>query len=122
MTQHAADLQTGRWSALELGARMRDTLGTSIVPAPWDSTDEIGVEWWTVRRPDGGAITGFDGIGVILIERCGAAWSVGWAVSCPELPGAEERRAWLKAAIAMVAGPDAIVVDGGRVVRERGKA
>lgn len=109
-------------SLQEIDARIREALATSVIPEPWDSSDEIGVPWWTAKRPDGAVIAAYVGVGLILIEPCGSTWSCGWTVACPDAPGADERRAWLRAAIQALAGPDAIVVDGARVMRERGQA
>lgn len=118
-----ASLRAGQWSSIEFAAQMRETLSTPIIPPTWDSADEeIGCTWWVVHRPDGAVITGFVGIGLIVLEPHTLAWRVGWTVACPDAPGASERRAWLQAAIAALAGPGAIIVDGAHVVRERGVA
>lgn len=116
------DMQLVAASPQEIDARIREALAIAITPEPWDSTDEIGCPWWTAKRPDGAVIAAYVGVGLILIEPCGPTWSVGWTVAGPNAPGADERRAWLRAAIAALAGPDAIVVDGARVMRERGQA
>lgn len=108
-------LRTIRPSDLE--ARLDRTLAVGITPIPWDATDEIGVEWWTARLADGGTISGFDGIGALTIDTYGSTWRVEYTVARPDAPGADERRAWLSAAIAALAGPGAIVVDAARVVR-----
>jgi hypothetical protein len=113
-----SDLQFDTMRADELAERMRATLATAITPVAWDDSEDIGVVWWTVRYPDRSVITGFEGIGAILIEPFGSTWSVGLAVARPDLPGADARRAWLNAAIRTVAGPTAIVVDSARIVKK----
>lgn len=101
----------------EIEARIDHVLAIGITPAPWDSSNDVGVDWWTVRLPDGGVIAGFDGIGVLTLDRYGSTWRVEYTIACPKAPGADQRRAWLCSAIAALAGPGALVLDAGRVVK-----